>query len=55
MCSACIPIFVGGASPVSEIFLLLNLTNFPFLTMTSMVGKKLNHLELVQKIYASRG
>ena len=33
MCSACIPIFVGGASLVSEIFLFLNLANFPFLTM----------------------
>ena len=30
MCSTCIPIFVGGASPVSEIFLFLKLTNFPF-------------------------
>ena len=52
MCNTCIPIFVGGASPVSEIFLFLNLTIFPFL---SMVVKKLNHLELGQKIYASRG
>ena len=33
MCNTCIPIFVGGASPVSEIFLFLNLTIFPFLTM----------------------
>ena len=33
MCSACIPILVGGASLVSEIFLFLKLTNFPFLTM----------------------
>ena len=30
MCSTCILIFVGGASPISEIFLFLNLTNFPF-------------------------
>ena len=29
MCSACIPIFVGRASPVSEIFLFSNLTIFP--------------------------
>ena len=33
MCSACVPIFVGGASLVSEIFLLKNLTKFSFSTM----------------------
>ena len=49
MCSTCIASFVGGASPISEIFLFLKLT------MTSMVVKKLNHLELGQKINASRG
>ena len=37
MCSTCIPIFVGGASSVSEIFLFLKLTNFPFLTMDYIV------------------
>ena len=57
MSSACTPILVGIAYPVSEILLLSKMAKFPLLTMDykSMVIKKLNQLELAQKIHASRG
>ena len=45
---------MGVAILVSEILLLSKMAKFPFPTM-DMVIKKFNHLELAQKIYASRG
>ena len=50
MSKACTPILVGGSIPVLEILLPSKTTKFPFLTM---VIKKLNQLELAQKIYAT--
>ena len=48
---------MGVAILVLEILLLSKTAIFPFPTMDykSMVIKKFNHLELAQKIHASRG
>ena len=53
MSKACTPILVGESIPVSEILLLSKTAKFPFLTMDSMVIKKLNRLESAQKIHAT--
>ena len=57
MYCACTTILMGVAILVSEILLLSKTAKFPFPTMDykSMVIKKFNHLELAQKIHASRG
>ena len=58
MSSACAPILMGVASPVSEILLLSKTTKFPFQTMGISLsihgGQKMELIRIAQKICASR-